>query len=226
MLRGDDKALLLHPALTGRQIDVHVPDLLDLESKGLLRVTREGRYGPEQFDVTPEGVAYYAWAQRRAGKPVERVEAQVKRYLASDEFKKEYPAAYDKWLRAEVKLWGSDSEQQLTEIGHLCREAMQEFATTLVERFEPRSVDTDKAHCVARVKAVLDLRANQLGNTEKRFLDGLLEYWGTVSDLVQRQEHGAQREGESLAWEDGRRVVFQLMVVMYEIDKAVWRIPA
>jgi hypothetical protein len=70
---------------------------------------------------------------------------------------------------------------------------------------------------------VLDLQAKQLGTTEKPFLDALLGYWGTVSDLIQRQEHGGQKEGQSLVWEDGRRVVFQTAVVMFEIDRSLSR---
>jgi hypothetical protein len=62
---------------------------------------------------------------------------------------------------------------------------------------------------VARIRSVLEHLAGLLGATEKPLLDALLTYWGTVSDLVQRQEHGAQREGESLSWADSRRVVFQ-----------------
>jgi len=53
------------------------------------------------------------------------------------------------------------------------------------------------------------------------FLDALLVYWGTACDLVQRQEHGSQREGAPLTWEDARRVVFQTMLVMYEVGRAV-----
>src|SRR5262249_39946694 len=129
--------------------------------------------------------------------------------------------AYKKWLEAERLLWASDAQPQLTTIGHLCREAMQEFATALVERHQPPNVDADKAHDVARIKAVLDHRGAALGTTLKPFLKALLAYWGTVSDLVQRQVHGGQREEKPLIWEDGRRVVFQAAVVMFEIDRAL-----
>jgi hypothetical protein len=47
----------------------------------------------------------------------------------------------------------------------------------------------------------------------------MLAFWGAVSDLAQRQEHGAQREAEPLGWEDARRLVFLSAVVMYEIDR-------
>ena len=62
-----------------------------------------------------------------------------------------------------------------------------------------------------------------VGGRSKMFLDALLEYWKTVSSLVQRQEHGAQREKENLIWADGRRDVCQTLLVMYEVDKALSR---
>jgi len=141
--------------------------------------------------------------------------------LAAHEFKLRYPDAYDKWASAEDLLWKTDSEQQLTTIGHLCREAVQKFATALVAHYQPSNVTEDKAKTIARVKAVLDMQGAKMGTREKRFLEALLSYWGTVNDLIQRQEHGAQKEGQQLVWEDGRRIVFQTAVVMFEIDKAL-----
>jgi hypothetical protein len=64
-------------------------------------------------------------------------------------------------------------------------------------------------------------RASKIGSTEKPFLEALVAYWGTLSDLIQRQEHGALREGDALVWEDDRRVVFQTCVVMYELSRAL-----
>jgi hypothetical protein len=61
---------------------------------------------------------------------------------------------------------------------------------------------------------------------EKPFLEALIAYWGTVSDLIQRQEHGSQKEGKELVWEDGRRVVFQTAMVMLEFDKSLSNIKA
>jgi hypothetical protein len=84
-------------------------------------------------------------------------------------------------------------------------------------------VDSDKSHDVARIKAVLMARKSSLGKKEAAFLDALVPYWGTVSDLAQRQEHGSQRdeEQEPLIWEDARRLVFQALVVMHETERAV-----
>jgi hypothetical protein len=54
-----------------------------------------------------------------------------------------------------------------------------------------------------------------------KFIDALVVYWGTMNDLVQRQEHGATREGEPLTWEDAQRVIFHTAVVMWEIDRSL-----
>ena len=93
--------------------------------------------------------------------------------------------------------------------------------------------DVDRVHGVAGCRLGLDLTEPGLGQEaagellaergpdshpvvgerDRAFLDALLTYWGTVSDLVQRQEHGAKKEGEPLMWEDARRVVFQTAIV-------------
>ena len=67
------------------------------------------------------------------------------------------------------------------------------------------------------------MRTRRPGETLSAFLQALVAYWGTLSDLVQRQEHGGQREARPLVSEDGRRIVFQTLNVMYEIDRAVGR---
>jgi hypothetical protein len=40
-----------------------------------------------------------------------------------------------------------------------------------------------------------------------------------VRRLVQRQEHGNQKPGEPLAWEDARIAVFYTALLMYEYDR-------
>ena len=210
----------MHPGLPGQQIPVPQGDVEILQAQGLLLMTQQGRMH-RSFVVTPLGYSLYAELQDRSGAPTQQVEETLTRYLDSDAFQRSYSEAYRKWAEAAEDLWRSDSQPQLTTIGHLCREAMQEFATALVARHQPPDVDTDKAHTVARIKAVLNQHASKLGTRAPPFLDALLTYWGTVSDLVQRQEHGGQKEGDALIWEDGRRVVFQTVIVMFEIDRAV-----
>jgi hypothetical protein len=160
------------------------------------------------------------------GEAHQRVEVNIKSYVDADGFRAKYRAAHMKWAEAEELLWAVDNERQLTTIGHLCREAMQEFVTALVERFAPPNAERDRQKIIARLRAVLELHRHHLQATEIPFLDALLAYWGTICDLVQRQEHGGQREGQALVWEDGRRVVFQTAVVMFEIDRSLSRAAA
>jgi hypothetical protein len=147
----------------------------------------------------------------------------VRSYLDAQQFRADCPAAFEKWTAAECLLWTPEVERDLTNIGHLCREAIQAFATAVVDRFQPSAVDPNKQHDVARIATVLDQRKAKLGSTERPFLSALLAYWGTVSDLAQRQEHGAQREAEPLVWGDARRLVFQTAVVTFETHRSLFR---
>ncbi len=143
------------------------------------------------------------------------------RYLDSAAFAARHPDAFAKWQQAEVLLWSSDSTQQHTAIGHHCREAMQFFATSLVEAFKPDPVDSDTAKTVSRIRAVLGQARPTMSDRVYSMLDALLHYWGTVTDLTNRQEHGAQKENRALSWEDSRRQVFQTAIVMFEFDRTL-----
>lgn len=216
--------ILQNSSLPNFEREVYMGDIEQLARKGLIHLSYPDSGRTPNLDVAPEGFAYYEWMKQSVDQPIQGIETEIKDYLDADHFQQRYPIGYQKWTDAVSILWDSDSEHQLTTIGHLCREAMQEFATTLVENFSPPEVDKDKTRStVAQIRAVLEQQANQLGQTERPFLDALLAYWGTVSDLVQRQEHGGQKEGEPLVWEDGRRVVFQTAIVMFEIDRALSR---
>lgn len=213
-------SFLSHPGLSASETQVYRGDIEALGRADLLAVG-SGSSGSLNFDITPLGFRYYEFLRKEIRKPVERIGAIIRDHLDAQTFAQRYPEAYARWRSAEELLWSADTEEQYTTIGHLCREAVQSFATALVERFEPPGATTDVKRTVARLRAVLDVKAAQLPSTVSPFLEALLAYWGTVNDLIQRQEHGAQKEGEPLVWEDGRRVVFQTAVVMFEIDKAL-----
>ena len=155
------------------------------------------------------------------GHPIERIQSSVHDYITAENFQKNYPNAYQKWLEAVELLWSTDSEKQLTTIGHHCRETMQEFATYLVDKYKPSEVDSDKARHISRLRSVLSHNSAKLGKTIPPFLEALVAYWGTLNDLIQRQEHAGQKEGDPVNWEDARRIVFQTAIVMYEIDRSL-----
>lgn len=209
---------IIHSRLrNGWQTEASKSDLDMLARYGLLAY--EGGKTPK-YSVTPEGIEYYeAQKADRAGR-LEQVQNEVTSYLDGAGFQRRHARAFALWSQADTSLWGTDSQQQLTAIGHVIREAMQAFASELVAQLGVEA-DANPAHDVARIRAVLADQKAKLGDTHAAMLDALLAYWGTVSDLVQRQEHGAQREGDTLSWEDARRLAFQSAVVMYEVDRSV-----
>lgn len=196
-------------------------DIRVLEDVGLIRVSNyHSNDSGFNFYLPPEALAYYEHLKKRSGEPVAAIEEDVRRYLDADAFRAAHPAAHARWTDAANELW-SAGEPDLTTIGHQTREAMQHFATELVEKHQPPDVDTDPAHTAARLTAVIQMHRERLGEARSHLLNALIGYWGEVSDLVQRQEHGGQKEGEPLTWEDGRRAVFQTAIVMYEIDRTL-----
>lgn len=211
--------ILHHPGLPSGSIETYYGDIEILANSGLLLLSY-GSSGTPLFDVTPQGFEYYKHLKQVIGKPIKKTEKTIIEYIKSEDFQNRYSTSYKKWYAAQELLWEADSEGKLTTIGHLCREAIQEFTTILVEKYKPDKVSNNVANTVLRVRAVINMNS-ELSKTKKRFLNALIEYWQTINDLVQRQEHGAQKEGKKLKWEDGRLIVFQTIIAMFEIDRAL-----
>lgn len=169
--------------------------------------------------VTPEGL-------RKSGREhgVARtfsVEGQIEAYVDEAVFGSRYPDAYRKWRDA-LDLYAVNPERHATRIGHDCREALADFARALA-RHHGVKLTSRPEQTIAALRTVIASK----GTTSPRVaaqLDALVAYFGTVSDLGQRQEHGASKEGEPLTADDARRVVFYAMLVMYEIDRTLSRI--
>lgn len=197
-------------------------DLVALSDTGLIRITNyHDRGGGFNFVIPPTALAYYEDLKSSGREPTEQIEQEVLSYLDALSFQERYPVAYARWTDAVELLWQSDSADELSTIGHKCREAMQEFLTELIDRLQVQGADQDKARTRDRFSAVLAARRADLGEARSALLDALFDYWRAVADLVQRQEHAGQREGEPLLWEDGRQVVFQTAIVMFEVDRSV-----
>ncbi len=209
---------VIHEGLPGG-LATTIGDIDSLADAGMLRKGSTSR-GGVNFNITPRGFRYAAWFREKVGEPLVRVSDAVRKYIGTENFKKQYEMAYQKWTQAEAALWGEDSASQLTTIGHLCREAIQDCATALVEMHGPQDVNPDKTKTVDRLRCVLR-NCDDIAGTVRPFLDALVVYWGTLIDLIQRQEHGATKEGTSVSWEDAQRIVFHTAVVMWEIDRTL-----
>jgi hypothetical protein len=217
---GSTLGSVYHEGLPDRNLSVYIGDVQELVDLGLLAVRHYGEY-QFNFDVSTLGFEVYEQVRQETDEPAEAMEKEMASFIRSREFDSRYPGAYGKWLDAQNALWSKQTMLRSTEIGHLCREALQEFAAGLVGRFGVTNADPNKTHAVARVRAVIDSLKAPLGQTACAFLDSLLNYWGCAQDLVQRQEHGAAEEQEQVIWEDARRVVFQTLITMYEVDRAL-----
>lgn len=217
-MSGDDKVMVHHPGLPTGEV-VHPGDITILAQEGLLAITGQTNAGV-LFDITPSGIEYYSYLKGLIGGAVSRSEESVRSYLDAELFQEKHPVAYQRWAAAEEMLWGGDARQQLTDIGHRCREALQEFVAGLVKEYQPPDVDSDKAHTRNRLSAVLEVSGERHGSTVPK---AIKDFYEVVNTLIQRQEHGAVKEGEPLVWDDARRVVFMTALFMFETEKMLAR---
>lgn len=177
---------------------------------GNARITAKGWDALDQAEetVSSGGVASFV-----------SVERSTLDYLADQWFRERFATAYGKWVEAHQLLDGDDPAARGSQIGLLCREAMQEFADALVARYRPDGASGAKQDTVARVRAVLDALRPVLGQRKHAFLQALVEYWRTLNGVVQRQTHASERvrTAPQLTATDARRVVFHTAIVMHEI---------
>lgn len=206
----------------GGQRSVILSDIHELAYAGLLRHVPSTDEG---YLVSPEGYTRYAEIKREQGEPVERVEEQPKRYFDSQAFRTAHPRAYALWTEAEALLWSAESDTDFTTIGHKAREAMQAFATELVERYRPPDVDTNPVLVNKRLGAVIAIHESRLGEKRAALLKALGDYSEATIGVIQRQEHGGQKERQPLSWQDARRVVFHVAVVMFEFSLMLGEAP-
>ncbi len=206
----------------GLKDDVNQGYVVAFEKAGMIHTFDHNGQGGFGFSISPYGFQIYEDLKLHAGKPTAQIEEDVRSYLDSEEFARKYATASQLWRDAAELLWQANSTRNFSLIGHKCREAIQEFVTRLLERLSITDANSHKAMTRARFSAVLDARREALGEARSELLDALFNYWRAAGDVIQRQEHAGQREGEPLVWEDGRRVVFQTAILMYEVDRTLF----
>lgn len=220
--RDQQTRVLIHvqgaTVLAGADVKEDFPDhdVFALEEAGLIQRTGYGQ--GNECVLTPKARRRYAVTHRTHGTRIAQQEQQVQRFIADEGFRRAYPKAYARWCDAADKLWTAENDRALTTIGHECREAMQAFATEALALYPPAEpVEQDPALVKKRLGAIISMMRLRLGERHQRFLERLGDYEEALLDLIQRQEHGAQKEGKSLTWHDARRVVFHTMSVMIEL---------
>jgi hypothetical protein len=193
-------------------------DLSQLVKSGLLKYTTQNYVTGLDFVVTATGFEAYDLGRKQMADRLGAVERDTIAYLRGSEMADRFPKAYRLWLEADQDL-GSGTTSA-TVVGHSIREAMQMFATELLNRHNVAS-DAPLTQTVTRVRAVLNARRKDLGEARFAVLDALLAYWGTVADLSQRLEHGGQKEGTPVGAEDARQLVHLAGQVMFELSRTL-----
>jgi hypothetical protein len=193
-------------------------DLSQLVELGLLKYTTQNYVTGLDFVVTRSGFEAYGLVQRQMADRLAAVERNTTTYLRGDEMAERFPKSYRLWLQADQAL-GSGTTSP-TVVGHTVREAMQVFATELLARHGVEN-HSPPTNTVDRVRAALAAHKADLSDARAAVLDALLAYWGTVVDLSQRLEHGAQKEGDVVTAEDGRQLVYLTGQVMYELSRTL-----
>lgn len=167
-------SFIRHPGFSNKTYIAYKGDIETLGREGLIAITF-GRHAIS-FDVTPRGFMYYEHLKQQLGESIQRVAASIRHFLETETFRQKYSLAYQKWDQAERMLWSHDVEQHFSTIGHLCREAVQEFAEVLVNKHQPPGDFSDKTKTINRVRAVLELQSSRKRSdtTVKSFLDTFL----------------------------------------------------
>jgi hypothetical protein len=193
-------------------------DLSQLVKSGLLKYTSQNYVTGFDFVVTAAGFDAYDLGRKQMADRMAAVERDTTAYLRGGEMADRFPKSYRLWLEADQDL--SSGTTSPTVVGHTIREAMQMFATELLTRHGVND-SSPPTQTVNRARAVLNNRKADLGKDRAAVLDALLNYWGTVADLSQRLEHGAQKEGETVKAEDARQLVHLSGQVMYEFSRTL-----
>lgn len=202
--------------------EISAGDIQSLVNYRLLEYDTLSESSRPLLHITPVGFEYYEYLVNQITDISNRIESHVTSYYKFDDFEKKYPLTVMRLKTAEKLLWKSDSMEKFTQIGHLCREAAQHFAETLYINVMGKESSYPINHTVKRLSEIVALKKESESKTLMRFLDSLIVFWGELNDLIQKQEHGAENELTApVGWEDSRRVLFQTLNLVYELDRSL-----
>lgn len=210
---------VVHDGFNKGWTEIPSVNLRMLDSSNLIKIYETKNPHIEfSFTITSFGFQYYEYIKTNRSSPVERVQNEILSYINVPSFEQKYPLAYTKWKEAEKLLWVIEPEINLSTVGHLCREALQEFLDVLIKKhgLEEKYYAKDKTK--GRVKALIEKKNSSSSETVIKLLEKFYDFWDQVSDLVQRQEHYGLKEGEKLMLNDAKRVVIYTVIVMNELD--------
>lgn len=211
---------MLHPGFSKGWTEVVIVDLRILDSSGLIKIyDTNNLHTVFSFTLTSVGFQFYEYIKNKSINPIERIQKEILSFIDIPSFEQKYKKAYLKWKESEKLLWSTNTEINLSTVGHLCREALQEFLEILITRHQLVEECPQKDKTKNRVKALINNRKSTSSDTIVNLLDKFYEFWDMLNELVQRQEHYGLKEREAIVLDDAKRVVIYTVIIMKELDK-------
>ncbi len=211
---------MLHPGFSSGMTDVVIVDLRILDSSGLIKIYNSNSpYTEFSFTLTSLGFQYYEFIKDKSINPIQRIQKEILSFINIPSFEQRYKSAFLKWKESEKLLWSTNTEINISTVGHLCREALQEFLEILIARHHLHKDCPEKDKTKNRVKALINNRKPTSSDTIIKLLEKLYEFWDMLNELVQRQEHYGLKERETIVLDDAKRVVLYTVIIMQELDK-------
>ena len=211
---------MLHPGFSNGWADVVIVDLRILDNSGLIKIYNSNNPHTEfSFTLTSLGFQYYEYIKDKSISPIERIQKETLNFINIPSFEQRYKNAFLKWKESEKLLWSTNTEINISTVGHLCREALQDFLDILISRHHLGKDYPQKDKTKGRVKALINNRKSTSSDTILKLLEKFYEFWDMLNELVQRQEHYGLKERETIVLEDAKRVVLYTVIIMQELDK-------
>lgn len=211
---------MLHPGFSKGWTDVVIVDLRILDSSGLIKIYNSNNPQTEfSFTLTSLGFQYYEFIKDKSINPIERIQKEILSFINIPSFEQRYQKAFLKWKESEKLLWSTNTEINLSTVGHLCREALQEFLEILIIRHQLEKEYPEKDKTKGRVKALINNKKSTSSDTIIKLLEKFYEFWDMLNELVQRQEHYGLKERETIVLDDAKRVVIYTVIILKELDK-------
>ncbi|MCH7826912.1 MAG: hypothetical protein IIC75_02885 [Bacteroidetes bacterium] len=211
---------MLHPGFSKGCTDVVIVDLRILDSSGLIKIYYPNNPGTEfSFTLTSRGFQYYEFIKDKSINPIERIQKEILSFINIPSFEQRYQKAFLKWKESEKLLWSTNTEINLSTVGLLCREALQELLEILITRNQLEEEYPKKDKTKNRVKALINNKNLTSSSTIIKLLEKFYEFWDMLNDLVQRQVHHGLNENETIVLDDAKRVVIYTVIIMKELDK-------
>jgi len=148
--------MILHPAIPKDHPGAYPADVDLLARYGLISARYQGQR--VAIDVTPKGFEFYAKQKDSDEQPFATVEHELRSFIDASALQTVFPEAIAKWRQAEALLWRAEASNELTAIGHHCREAMQLFASALERRYDVGDRQSDASKTIARIRAIIASR--------------------------------------------------------------------